>query len=1189
MKRIILKRYLFLMLFLMSISTLYAQNSNYFRILFTGNTSDGTIDTKLLGQWNSSAHDEETEALLMLGNIYSPKSQHFSEELYSDTNIPLLMVPGEKEWSNGGTYGKTLVQDLGKKLKKEYKGTFFTPEPGCPGPKEVIINDHLVLILLDSHWWVHKYDRRFARCGIESNSDVIMQIEDAIKRHYSSKHIVIAAHHSLKSFGNSDGYFSIKQITLQAPYVFYRKVLGARTDNHHPDYKNFRNGMLNILEKYPNLIYVSAGDQNLQYFTDSNTHFIVSGSFTKTKYAKSGKAKYASAEKGFGQLIFSNTGDCELVFTGAKGRLYKQTIYQRRFESENTLSIPRVEYQDSIIVKASERYNKSPKTYFWLGKNYREVWNTPVKVAVFDIGTKKGGLQIIDRGGGQQTFSLRLEAKDGKQYVLRSIDKEVEGALPNELKNTLAKNIVQDQVSASNPYAAMVVAKLAESAQLLHSNPEIVFVPDDFRFGIYKNDVANKLFLFEERLQGNQIEMPNFGHTSEIISTDEVLKRMEDKRNHIVDVSSVIRARLFDILINDWDRHDDQWRWAKFKSGDRFIYKPIPRDRDQAFFVNEGVFPWIAARNWILPKIHGFDEYTENVAGQYAYATRYFDQTFLINADWIVWENEINSLQTLLKPERIDAAVQAFPSEIQPLCAGKTAEILKSRLKNLKAMARQLYVSLAKEVSITGTNNTDFFTLNIINDTTLQLLNSYQSKEMNQKTELYNRVFYAGETKLIHIFGHEKDDKFNVSGSHHNKIRVKISGDEGDDQIIFENKESPLFLSIYDKKSTDVSHSLKSRIHTQFDKEQLEYNREAFEYDVVYPLAAFGFNQDDGIFLGGGARIKKNSHHHFQDYRLLSNYAFDTKSFYFLFEGSHFFPLNHLDITYKTYFKGPRFTYNFFGMGNETQWLVEPSEKDYYRLRLSEYFAGTEIFNLLNKNDIHKIGIGMFYKCSEVHLSENRFISDYTLNNLTPSEMNMHSFAGLSGRYQMNTLLLEDQKKEAKFGGSTLFLTRGMQLDAEISHYIGLNSQTESFTKISSNWSSYLSFSQRPRIVYVFKVGGEKLFGNYPFYEAAKLGQHENLRGYRLTRFYGDASFYLNTEIRIRGKQFNSYVMNGTAGLLLFNDLGRVWLKNENSSKWHNGYGFGLWVSPFDMALFSISFAKSKEDKLINFTLNYQF
>ena len=43
------------------------------------------------------------------------------------------------------------------------------------------------------------------------------------------------------------------------------------------------------------------------------------------------------------------------------------------------------------------------------------------------------------------------------------------------------------------------------------------------------------------------------------------------------------------MFIGDWGRQEDQWRWATFEEGDNKIYKPIPRDRDQAYTRLDGV------------------------------------------------------------------------------------------------------------------------------------------------------------------------------------------------------------------------------------------------------------------------------------------------------------------------------------------------------------------------------------------------------------------------------------------------------------------------------------------------------------------------------------------------------------------------------------------------------------------------
>ena len=182
------------------------------------------------------------------------------------------------------------------------------------------------------------------------------------------------------------------------------------------------------------------------------------------------------------------------------------------------------------------------------------------------------------------------------------MNKFVEKALPDNLRNTMAEDLVQDGISASHPYAALTVPKLANAAGVMHTNPEIVWIPDDPRLGIYRKEMANGVFLFEERPAGNRSDIESFGYSEDIVNTAKVIRKTQDEHDHVVDQEAVLRARIIDILINDWDRHDDQWRWAKFKELDTKVYRPIPRDRDQVYFVNKGVLMWMANRNWAMRK-----------------------------------------------------------------------------------------------------------------------------------------------------------------------------------------------------------------------------------------------------------------------------------------------------------------------------------------------------------------------------------------------------------------------------------------------------------------------------------------------------------------------------------------------------------------------------------------------------------
>jgi hypothetical protein len=92
-------------------------------------------------------------------------------------------------------------------------------------------------------------------------------------------------------------------------------------------------------------------------------------------------------------------------------------------------------------------------------------------VKVFDIGKEMGGLKPVQRGGGFQSKSLRLEDANGKQYVLRSIEEYPDKVLPDEFRQTFVKDVIVDGISASYPYAALSVPPLAVAADVPHANP----------------------------------------------------------------------------------------------------------------------------------------------------------------------------------------------------------------------------------------------------------------------------------------------------------------------------------------------------------------------------------------------------------------------------------------------------------------------------------------------------------------------------------------------------------------------------------------------------------------------------------------------------------------------------------------------------------------------------------------------
>ena len=255
---------------------------------------------------------------------------------------------------------------------------------------------------------------------------------------------------------------------------------------------------------------------------------------------------------------------------------------------------------DSVKLPANADYDKAghlKRTMF--GEHYRKEWACPVDFPVLDLDTEAGGLTAEKLGGGFQTKSLRLKGVGGKEYVLRSVNKDPSKALPPEFAGTIASDLLQDQISSSNPYAALAVAQLAESAGIFHTKPRLVYVPASTRLGEFEKEFAYTVCLFEERPSGDKAN-PGFGYSANIVNSEKLFQKLSSDPDHRVDQHAFLKARLFDMLIGDWDRHEGQWLWAAFPHDGLTYYKPIPRDRDQAFSKLDGVIPSIASRKWAV-------------------------------------------------------------------------------------------------------------------------------------------------------------------------------------------------------------------------------------------------------------------------------------------------------------------------------------------------------------------------------------------------------------------------------------------------------------------------------------------------------------------------------------------------------------------------------------------------------------
>lgn len=440
-----------------------------------------------------------------------------------------------------------------------------------------------------------------------------------------------------------------------------------------------------------------------------------------------------------------------------------------------TVSIAQATRTDSVVVPASTYYSNASFWRLWfIGKNYRREWSQPVKLPVFYLNKEQGGMMIVDSGGGRQTNTLRLIDKSGREWNLRSADKDVTKTLTPLMQNTMAETLIQDFNSAIHPYAALTVPELAKAIGVTVAKPRIFFIPDDPSFGVHRALFANKVCFLEER-------EPTPEHI-ETKSSSNVLEKISNDTEYGIVQKQILRARLLDMLLGDWDRHEDQWRWAEKDSLRRTYYYPIPRDRDFVYFKSDGIFMKFAAA-FFQPYLIGFSKEPRRLRRLNAKVID-LDMLWLNQLSAADWEKEISLIETRITDNVIANAIKKMPPEVYAISGKNITSRLKTRRNSLRKHAMKYYAFLASNPVVNGTDENEFFSVQMSGSgVAVTVKGSQESKRI-----LYNRVFTADETKIISLRGFAGNDQFVISQNVSSSIRVLVEGGDGNDEYKIQGK-----------------------------------------------------------------------------------------------------------------------------------------------------------------------------------------------------------------------------------------------------------------------------------------------------------------------------------------------------------------------------------------------------------------
>lgn len=324
---------------------------------------------------------------------------------------------------------------------------------------------------------------------------------------------------------------------------------------------------------------------------------------------------------------------------------------------------------DHVMAQASEKY-KSTSIFkkIILGSNYRKEWRTPVAMPVFDL--RKTNLKIVGMGGGQQTTSLELVDEQGREWALRSVDKDLKPPKAF-MNNTFVKGILQDHISASYPYAGLSIPIISNAAGVPAGEQHLFYVKDDSAFGLHRADMANKVFIL---VNTQPQQEPG-------LSTEEMIKKLQASKNHNIDQQRYLKARLVDWLIADWDRHDGQWRWVEKKTAAGITFQALPKDRDQAFFRSNGLLVKLISFLF-MPQLNKFLKKPKGIKGL-SKKTKHFDKMMTDQLTKNDWERITKEFQSNITNKVIEDAIGRQPPEIFAIRGKELIAKLQSRRDGL--------------------------------------------------------------------------------------------------------------------------------------------------------------------------------------------------------------------------------------------------------------------------------------------------------------------------------------------------------------------------------------------------------------------------------------------------------------------------------------------------------------------------
>ena len=1112
----------------------------------------------------------------------------------------VFFVPGNHDWDNSGPEGLAKIRRQEQYIEQKLnRGNTFVPGNGCPGPYVQELSDELVFIGLDTQWWLHKEEKPYgpgSGCGAATEEEMLGQLEQTLAQHHG-KHIVVSAHHPLMSNSGHGGNYSVMDHVfplrlvrdgLYVPlpvvgslYPYFRQLGGVDQDISHYRYQLLSERLQGIFRRFDNITYTAGHDHNLQlHKTDVFAH-IISGSGCKTNHIATGNnATFAHREKGFARIRYYQNGEAWVEFWAPEGDGSTGTLHYRGLLHNRKLNVVPPACTDTVVparqarALASAASKPYPLAGTLLKSSYRQAWLTPVDVPTLALNKAKSGLTPFGISAEEDKYLLRLQSTAGHEYSFRPLRRNALGTVPERYGRSLKMSVQADSrqtwVPSQHPYAPIVVSHLERAAGLLTPAPQLLHLPDAACLEPYRQRFGGQIGFLEpdareyhqEKLDANQAVVQEVNYTS-------LLQQLERSPDHQIDARAFAKMRLLDMLVGDWDRHEDQYEWIITKKAPQTIYRPLAKNRDNAFFLFDGLVPRLVSRSWGIRELQHFGPDISNLKSL-NYTARQLDRRLLGRLSPADWQALADSLQRDLPDAVLDQAVRQMPPDLYALHGPDMVTKLQARRAQLPQVAAAYGQLLARYVDVYGSNQEELLEVKRHPDGRTTITVSAAG------TTHYTRTFQAADTREIRLYGLQGRDTYRVSGEASRqpiKVRIVAYQEPGNYQYTRPDSANQDPRYVIDNLIQD-KHIVDNTTDTNQDFAAGDLINspasDRFDYTQLQPSLGGIFNPTDGLVLSGGLR--------YTPYKFRSSpYGASHRLLYQQFFGS-----NVGRFSYDVEIKNLAFDLDFIGQA----WAYAPTYKMWFNgygptAEAESGAAATQVaFGNAYASAALQKPFASFFAVGGGLLFEH-FILSEGRNGALRARLPLDQTNSFGTRnYAGGLLYFRASVKDNEYNPS-----RGLVLNIQGSWRQGLQSNTGRYSRYQYEAKYYMSPSLPLPVTFAGRLGGAFNAGRYAFYQSNMVGGGllpdftQTLRGYNRTRLLGDRSLYANLEMRATLLTSHLYIFPSQFGLLAHYDAGNVWARRQepSSGPWLRAYGGGAWVALANRLVLSGTAARSSE------------